>query len=57
MSVRELLMICETLRWGLMLAESITELNFSEGLSNYKNDMSRDVLEDVVIGLGCAISQ
>lgn len=50
-------MICETLRWGLMLAKSITELNFSEGLSNYKNDMSRDVLEEVVIGLGCAISQ
>lgn len=50
-------MICETLRCGLMLAESITELNFSEGLSNYKNDMSRDVLEEVVIGLGGAISQ
>ncbi len=40
-----------------MLAESITEWNFSEGLSNYKNDRSRDVLEEAVIGLGGAVSQ
>lgn len=57
MSVREELMICETLRWGSMLAESITELHFSEGLSKYENDISRDVVEEVVVSLRGTISQ